>query len=69
MQKEHPLEKIKWGVIPCISYRGCWVYKNIVTDTYEMWGYVGLTADDVDRKINESLLSLMKSAYNENREG
>lgn len=67
-EKTHELERVRWGIIPCVNYRGCWIYKNIITDTYEMWGYTGLSSEDVDRKINESLFALMKSTNNEDRE-
>jgi hypothetical protein len=53
--EKHELEKIKWGVIPVVNYRGCNVVKNLKTGTYSIFGRTGVSSGDVDRIIDESL--------------
>lgn len=56
---KHSLETVKWGVIPVTNYKGCLVEKAI--GGYMVLGEVVKTAADVDRKINEAIISIKNS--------
>jgi hypothetical protein len=56
---KHPLDQIKFGIIPITTYRGCLVTKII--GGYECLGKKSLTADGVDLIINEAEKDLHKS--------
>lgn len=60
-EKKHPLDLIKWGVLPITNYRGTHVTKNLVTELYSLLNHFEITKEDVDRYIDESLDVIDKS--------
>ena len=54
-----PLEEIIFGIIPCVTYRGCTVYKT--ESGYYIFNQEVLTAQDVDNLIDISLLTIQNS--------
>lgn len=49
----HELEKIIWGVLPIVNYRGCLVEKLI--GGYRVLNETVITPSQVDEAINKSL--------------
>jgi hypothetical protein len=56
---KHELETIVWGIIPCVTYRGCTVYKT--ESGYYIFNQEVLTPQDVDALIDLSLTTIQNS--------
>lgn len=46
---KHPLEKVKWGVIPIINYKGCLITK--VYGGYKLHGKFFRNPQDIDKEM------------------
>lgn len=58
-QEQHPLTKVKWGVMGMVTYRGCIVSKLIGGYSYLSKKY--LTPQEVDKAIDDNCNSIDKS--------
>ena len=58
---KHPLEKVKWGVIPIVNYRGRLVTK--VHGGYKLEAVFYRSPDDIDKRIDEISEVIEKSIY------
>lgn len=58
--EKHFLDNVKWGVIPIVNYRGCYVTK-LSNGLFKIFGRTGVSADGVDEIIDESLEGLKNS--------
>jgi hypothetical protein len=56
---KHELETIVWGIVPCVNYRGCIVYKT--ESGYYIFNQEVLTPADVDALIDLSLTTIQNS--------
>ncbi len=60
-EKKHFLDEVEdWGILRLAKYKGCVVQKQ-ADGLYSIWQYKDLTAEQVDEKINNSLLYVDKS--------
>ncbi len=59
-EKKHPLELVSWGIFPITNYRGHNIIK-MPSGLYSIWGRYEVTADEVDKIIDESCKMLGKS--------
>lgn len=64
-EERHKLETIEWGPLPITNYRGTHVTK-LPSGKYSIWGHTELTPEEVDRYIDNSLMSVSKSIKHEN---
>lgn len=60
MKTAHPILDIEWGVIPIVSYRGVYIAK-LPNGHYLIWGHEVSEPEEIDKIIDNSLLSLTKS--------
>ena len=63
---KHELETIVWGIVPCVNYRGCTVYKT--ESGYYIFNQEVLTPADVDALIDLSLTTIQNSLTKQNKQ-
>ncbi len=59
MQSKHPLEEIKWSVIPIINYRGILIEK--MCGGYRVFGKLCSSPESVDEAIDNATSILSES--------
>jgi len=58
----HPIEQIKFGVIPVVNYRGCLLEKII--GGFRILGSIVSTPEEVDEVIDQAHEKLSKTVVN-----
>lgn len=58
-KEQHPLLKVKWGVIPIVNYKNCLIEKII--GGYKIFGQKMSTEKEVDEAITKSEQAIQNS--------